>query len=211
MAQFATRKRVVVATLSLAAKHFADTLRDYKTANRYSARDLSGLKNPLTAQGIADIVGVSVGFVEKWTNHDPLDPEHNFERIPGGGQKRKLASPEAQALLTDNSAKRFASSNRVAQELKSRDIADISISTVRRERFRMGFKPFKHFRVLFFTALAIAARLALVAYCTAWNATQWGRWAFCDEFFIWTVRRQNSQNHRILAQSREEVADVLAC
>lgn len=208
---FATRKRIVVASLVWASKLVNDILRDFKS--EYSTESpVQSLKNPLTYDTIADAVSVSVAFVKKVSKYHLMifDPEYSFLRVPGGGPKRKLDSPEALHILEESSNKRFRSNSVVKRELARKGIADVHVSTVNRERHRQGFVPFKPFRVLLFRAATIALRNELDVYCLEWPLCQWKRLSFADEFYVWASRRPNAQNHRVWARSRQEVADILA-
>ncbi len=203
------RKQIIAASLGLASRLVASMIREFRVSLRNQSRSLhlSALQNPVSHQKFQQILGVAKNFTVKWCNVDPLTGD--FSRKSGSGPKRKL-SDDARSLVLSETHKRGRSSQKVATILENVLGVKVHSSTIMREWHRAGFRPFKMFRVPLETAAHRLQRVALCQFLHEWTENTCKMRLFVsDEFFVWWTRSPNSQNHRIWARQRSEVAHLL--
>ena len=156
----------------------------------------------ITRAWVALKINRSESFVAKNWFKNAYEARMNVAPIGLGG--RTISDPSKQ-IIEDNLGKRKRSVRNIAHLLEERRGKKRSHQTVFRELKRMEMKPFKRQAKPMKSDLNRENRLFFCDFLREWDEDDFLHLAPCDEFFIYSVRKPNSQNDRLWARSLDDL------
>jgi len=124
------------------------------------------------------------------------------------GEGRPLQmSQESHAIVADAGLRLKMSNREVAKQILQRRGKSVSYVTVHRDRQRQGFKAFRVIPKPLKTERNLHDRLWFAQFLSNWDEADCLHIVPSDEFFIYVIRKANTQNDRIWARSLEDIPD----
>lgn len=157
----------------------------------------------ITAEWIAKKIDRSVNFVSTWWKKSYEECSSHYSHQ---GRPAKM-SKMAQDVVLSSSNKQRKSNRKVALQIQKQCGEKVSEATVRRFRHKSGLKPFHVISKPLKTETNISDRLWLCNMLSEWDSADFLHLAPSDEFYVWSVRRPNTQNDRIWSFSIEDISE----
>ena len=157
----------------------------------------------INRQWVADKINRTTRFVTEWWERSY---DQCFTDYSNAGRKLKL-SQASRDIIHKASGRQGKSCSVVAKEIAEEQKEYVTGRTINNYRHREGLKPFHVIAKPLKSETHISNRLWLCEWLEDWNEEDFLHLAPSDEFYVWLVRRPNSQNDRIWALSVEDIEE----
>lgn len=164
------------------------------------ARDAGA--NFIDRKWIAKKLGRSLDWVTRNWNKNPEECFTEF----GEGRPQQL-SQESRNIIAKSSNCQRKGHRKVAREILQQRGKKVGKSTISRYRNRDGLKPFHVINRPLKTQTHIEDRLWLCDWLSEWDEEDFLHLAPSDEFFVYAIRKANSQNDIIWAKSVDDIPE----
>jgi hypothetical protein len=151
-------------------------------------------------------IGDKLGRDESWVTRTWNKTPDQCWTVFGDGRPLQL-SQESREIISAASCKQRKGNRKVAQEILQVRGKRVSHVTIGHYRRREGLKPFHVISRPLKTKTHIEDRLWLCDWLSEWTEEDFLHLAPSDEFFVYAIRKPNSQNDLVWAMDVDDIAE----